>query len=43
MHYGEPVIRKSIPLALGLISASNPQMPILDTLSKYSHDNDLTV
>ena len=43
MHYGEPVIRKSVPLALGLISASNPQMPILDTLSKYSHDNDLAV
>ena len=43
MHYGEPVIRKSVPLALGLISASNPQMPILDTLSKYSHDSDLAV
>jgi len=43
MHYGEPVIRKSVPLALGLISASNPQLPILDTLSKYSHDSDLAV
>ncbi|THH32578.1 hypothetical protein EUX98_g1629 [Antrodiella citrinella] len=43
MHYGEPVIRKAIPLALGLVSASNPQLPILDTLSKYSHDNDLQV
>ena len=43
MHYGEPVIRKAIPLALGLLSASNPQLPILDTLSKYSHDNDLQV
>ncbi|KAF8067773.1 armadillo-type protein [Lyophyllum atratum] len=43
MHYGEPVIRKSVPLAIGLVSASNPQLPILDTLSKYSHDNDLAV
>jgi len=43
MHYGDPVIRKSIPLALGLVSASNPQLPILDILSKYSHDNDLSV
>lgn len=43
MHYGDPIIRKSIPLALGLISASNPQLPVLDTLSKYSHDSDLQV
>ncbi|KAG7091885.1 hypothetical protein E1B28_008286 [Marasmius oreades] len=43
MHYGEPVIRKAVPLAIGLVSASNPQLPILDTLSKYSHDNDLGV
>jgi 26S proteasome regulatory subunit N1 len=32
-----------VPLALGLISASNPQLPILDSLSRYSHDNDLEV
>lgn len=43
MYYGDPIIRKSVPLALGLISASNPQLTILDTLSKYSHDNDLEV
>jgi 26S proteasome regulatory subunit N1 len=43
MHYGDAIIRKSVPLALGLISASNPQLPVLDTLSKYSHDNDLQV
>ena len=43
MHYGEPVIRRSVPLAIGLVSTSNPQLPILDTLSKYSHDNDLQV
>jgi len=43
MTYGDPVIRTAVPLALGLISASNPQLSILDTLSKYSHDNDLAV
>lgn len=40
MHYGEPVIRRAVPLALGLLCASNPQLPVLDTLSKFSHDND---
>jgi len=40
MHYGEPNIRKVVPLAMGLISPSNPQMKIYDTLSRYSHDND---
>lgn len=43
MHYGEPVIRKSVPLALALLNPSNPQMALVDTLSKYSHDNDLDV
>lgn len=40
MHYGEPNIRKAVPLAMSLISPSNPQMKIYDTLSRYSHDND---
>lgn len=43
MTYGDPVIRRAVPLALALISASNPQLTILDTLSKYSHDSDLDV
>lgn len=40
MHYGEANIRKAVPLAMGLISVSNPQMKVYDTLSRYSHDND---
>lgn len=40
MHYGEPNIRRAVPLAMGLISPSNPQMKIYDTLSRYTHDND---
>ena len=43
MTYGEPQIRKCVPLALGLISSSQPQLPIIDALSKYSHDQDLDV
>jgi hypothetical protein len=43
MTYGEPQIRLAVPLALGLISASRPQLPIIDALSKYSHDSDLEV
>ncbi|KAK5692984.1 proteasome regulatory particle base subunit [Elasticomyces elasticus] len=43
MHYGEPNIRKAVPLAMGLISPSNPQMKVYDTLSRYSHDNDVDV
>ena len=40
MHYGEANIRKAVPLAMGLISPSNPQMKVYDTLSRYTHDND---
>lgn len=43
MHYGEGVIRKTVPLAMGLLNASNPQMKVYDTLSRYSHDNDIDV
>lgn len=40
MHYGAANIRKAVPLAMGLISPSNPQMKVYDTLSRYTHDND---
>ncbi|XP_048580895.1 26S proteasome non-ATPase regulatory subunit 2 isoform X1 [Nematostella vectensis] len=43
LQYGEPVIRRAVPLALALLSASNPQLPIIDTLSKLSHDSDAEV
>uniref|UniRef100_A0AC34PXR3 26S proteasome non-ATPase regulatory subunit 2 n=1 Tax=Panagrolaimus sp. JU765 TaxID=591449 RepID=A0AC34PXR3_9BILA len=41
MRYGKPVIRRAVPLALALLSISNPQLTILETLSKYSHDADV--
>lgn len=43
LHYGEPVIRRAVPLALALLSTSHPQLTILDTLHKFSHDSDPTV
>ncbi|ODV86901.1 hypothetical protein CANARDRAFT_6471 [[Candida] arabinofermentans NRRL YB-2248] len=43
MHYGSPLIKRAVPLAMGLVSASNAQMKVFDTLSRYSHDQDLTV
>jgi 26S proteasome regulatory subunit N1 len=43
MHYGESNIRRAVPLAMGLASPSNPQMKVYDTLSRYSHDNDIDV
>jgi len=43
MRYCEPVIRRAVPLALAMVSVSNPQLAILDTLSKFSHDADAEV
>lgn len=43
MHFGEPLIRKAVPLAIGLLYASNPQLTVFETLSRYSHDSDLEV
>lgn len=43
MHYGSDEIRRSVPLAMGLISVSDPQMKVFDTLSRFSHDADLSV
>ena len=40
LRYGELAIKRSVPLALGLISVSNPRINILETLSKFSHDSD---
>lgn len=43
MHFGEPMIRKAVPLAIGLLYASNPELSVFETLSRYSHDSDLDV
>jgi 26S proteasome regulatory subunit N1 len=40
LQYGEVNVRRVVPLALGLLSVSNPRLTIMDTLSKLSHDAD---
>eukprot|EP00040_Diaphanoeca_grandis_P034210 m.211071 g.211071 ORF g.211071 m.211071 type:complete len:905 (-) comp33103_c0_seq1:362-3076(-) len=42
LRYGELVIRRVVPLAIALLYTSNPKLPVLDTLSKLSHDADAT-
>ncbi|XP_075233916.1 regulatory particle non-ATPase 1 [Lycorma delicatula] len=39
-RYGEPAIRRAVPLAIALSSISNPQLSVIDVLNKYSHDLD---
>jgi len=39
-RYGEPCIRRAVPLGMALISVSNPQLSVVETLHKYSHDAD---
>jgi len=41
VQYGEPSVKRAIPLCLALASVSNPELQITDLLSKLSHDNDL--
>ena len=37
------MIRRSVPLGLALLSASNPKLQVIDILSKFSHDHDAEV
>jgi 26S proteasome regulatory subunit N1 len=40
LQYGEPSVRRAVPLAMALINVSNADLGIMDTLSKLSHDHD---
>ncbi|THD19853.1 26S proteasome non-ATPase regulatory subunit [Fasciola hepatica] len=40
LRFGELPIKRAVPLALALCYVSNPQLKVLDTLSKFSHDSD---
>eukprot|EP00045_Choanoeca_perplexa_P012108 m.130781 g.130781 ORF g.130781 m.130781 type:complete len:893 (+) comp15889_c0_seq1:159-2837(+) len=40
LQYGEPVIRRAVPVALAMLCVSNPDLSVLDMLSKLSHDAD---
>lgn len=43
LQYGDPNVRRAVPLALGLLSISNPKIGAMDTLSRLSHDSDSEV
>ena len=43
LRYCDVHAKRSVPLALGLLSVSNPQLNILETLAKFSHDSDSAV
>eukprot|EP00667_Euglena_gracilis_P002435 EG_transcript_2436 len=40
LQYGEPIMRRAIPLALAMVYVSNPQLIVMDTLGKLTHDAD---
>ena len=39
-QYGSPNVRRAIPLVLALLHLSDPKPAVIDTLSKFSHDQD---
>jgi len=43
LQYGEPVIKKTVPLAIGLLRISNPEVLTMDLLTKLSYDSDAQV
>lgn len=38
LQYGEPAVRRAVPLALAILHASSPDLLAMDTLSRLSHD-----
>jgi len=43
LQYGDPAIRRAVPLAVAMLSLSRPQVTTIDKLSKLSHDTDAEV
>ncbi|DAZ95507.1 TPA: hypothetical protein N0F65_001846 [Lagenidium giganteum] len=43
LQYGEVGVRRAVPLALALLSVSNPEYSLIDTLSRLTHDADAGV
>lgn len=39
-RYGDPAVRRAVPLAVALNSVSKPDLSVIDLLTKYSHDPD---
>jgi len=42
-QYGEPVIKRIVPLAIGLLRISNPEVLVMDQLTKLAYDSDIGV
>merc|ERR1711937_269899 len=40
LQYGEPIIKRTVPLAIGLLRISNPEVQSMDMLVKLSYDSD---
>jgi 26S proteasome regulatory subunit N1 len=43
LQYGEPIIKRTVPLAIGLLRISNPEVAIMDLLTKLGYDTDVNV
>jgi 26S proteasome regulatory subunit N1 len=43
LQYGDTTVKKAVPLALALLSVSNPDMGVTDQLSRLSHDPEADV
>lgn len=43
LQYGEPPVRRAVPLALALLNVSDPGQQVVDALSRLSHDADSEV
>lgn len=43
LDYGNDNVRRAVPLGIGLLSTSNPQVNIIESLSRMSHDTDINV
>lgn len=43
LQYGEPIIRRTVPLALGLLRISHPEVQTMDLLNKLAYDSDKQV
>lgn len=39
-HYGDHVVKKTVPLAIGLLRVSNPEVTSMDWLSKLAYESD---
>eukprot|EP00005_Dracoamoeba_jomungandri_P005973 CAMPEP_0174261516 /NCGR_PEP_ID=MMETSP0439-20130205/11469_1 /TAXON_ID=0 /ORGANISM="Stereomyxa ramosa, Strain Chinc5" /LENGTH=866 /DNA_ID=CAMNT_0015345999 /DNA_START=24 /DNA_END=2624 /DNA_ORIENTATION=+ len=40
LQYADPIVRRAVPIALGFLYIGDPEITVMDTLSKLSHDQD---